>query len=294
MSIAPFVGRAVAVYGGRSIAQLAANAAAYAAGQYIRNNIGAGADYIASKIKDRFMKRKSAATSSFGQAQKATRSYIPKKAGEGYYRIVKGYTRTGGAYGRYAPMGNELKYFDTSIAFAVDATGEVPATGQLNLIPQGVTESTRIGRMCIIRSIYLKGLMQYSPGASASTAAPTTCWIYVVLDTQCNGAAASVTDVLTSNNMAVAVHNLNNSQRFRVLRVFKATFNPPAGVTGAYIDTQKRFEFFKKCNIPIDFSSTTGALTEIRSNNIFLLAGSNNSDDQIQVVATCRLRFADR
>lgn len=204
-----------------------------------------------------------------------------------------GYTRTSGYYGRFAGRNAELKFFDTTLSFNIDQTGEVPATGQLVLIPQGVTESTRVGRKCVIKSIYIKATMSFAPGAGTTTAG-TGCMV-LVQDTQCNGAAAAVTDVYTGTNIPVAMHNLSNSQRFKVLKVFKYSFNPQAGVSTAWANITRNFSYYKKCNIPLEFSSTTGAITEIRSNNLFLIAGTEFAamDDLIGVSGTCRVRFSD-
>lgn len=172
-----------------------------------------------------------------------------------------------------------------------DATAEVPATGQLNLIPQGVTESTRVGRLCTIKSIQLRGWVNWAPAGAVASSAQ---YLYLVLDTQTNGAAAAVTDVLTSNNISTALINLNNSQRFRILKRFVFPMTSQAGVSGAYGSVVCPIDYFKKLDIALDFSSTTGALTEIRSNNLFLLAGSDtNSDDVAGFAGTCRVRFAD-
>lgn len=202
-----------------------------------------------------------------------------------------GMLRTGGFYGRFAPSGNENKFFDTALSFLFDTTGEVPATGQLNLIPQGVTESTRVGRLCVLKSIQLRGHMTFAPAANATAASVN--YLYLVMDTQCNGAAAAVTDVLTSNVMSTALINLNNSMRFRILKRFVIVNNSCAGVTTAYNSVVTPLDYFKKLDIPLDFSSTTGALTEIRSNNLFLLAGSDAFDDATTFVGTCRVRFSD-
>lgn len=205
--------------------------------------------------------------------------------------VVPGKTRTGGFYGKYnRPDDGETKFFDTTVNFSIDTTGEVPATGLWNLIPQGVTESQRIGRKCVVKSIQYRGIMVYSPGAAANAA--DVSHMYLVMDTQANGAAATVTDVLTSNNMGVALRNMDNAQRFKVLKHWKHTWNPGAGVTGAYAQQIKHMEYFKKCEIPLVFDSTTGAITEIRSNNIFILAGTaGQSDDLIAVQGRARVRF---
>jgi len=205
--------------------------------------------------------------------------------------------RTGGYTGRFSGKGAELKFFDTAISFTIDATGEVPASGQLNLIPQGVTESTRIGRKCTLKSIALNLGMSYSPGAAAVMSDIST--IMLVQDTQTNGAAAAIADVLQGGGgtISTAFRNLENSDRFRVLKTWKHTWQPDAGVTTAYNSSRKRIQFFKRCSIPIDFDSTasTGAIGTIRSNNVFLLAGTDGgSDDLITVYGNCRLRFSDR
>lgn len=197
------------------------------------------------------------------------------------------------SYGRYAGRGSELKFFDTAISFNVDSTGEVPATGQLALIPQGVTESTRVGRKCVITSIQGKLDLLFSPGAIGL--ANSTGVILVVLDKQANGAAAAATDLFVSSaNIQNGFHNLSNSQRFVILKKIDYEMNPGAGVSTAFNNVRKHVEFYKKCKIPMEYSSTTGAITEIRSNNIFLVAGCDaNSDDLTSVVGNVRLRFSD-
>lgn len=188
--------------------------------------------------------------------------------------------------------GKELKFFDTALSFLIDNTGEVPTTGQLTLIPQGVTESTRIGRKCVVKSVHMRGVYVYQPSTSATAAVVT--FMYLVLDRQANGAAAAVTDVLTSNEMYSAFSNMANSERFKILKRFVVDFSPTAGVTTAYNNVRKPFEYYSKLDIPIEYSSTTGAISEIKSCNLFLLAGTDGgADDLVTVAGTCRLRFSD-
>jgi len=204
--------------------------------------------------------------------------------------VSPGYTRTGGFYGRFGP-GGELKFFDTAIAFNVDTTGEVPATGQLVLIPQGVTESTRVGRKCVVKSIQARLDALASPGANATFS--STYAIYVILDKQCNGAAAGATDVFTGTQFTQAMHNLANSQRFVILKKIVRTVNASSGASTALNTTLQHIEFYKKCNIPLEFSSTTGAITELRSNNIFLMASAYGTDDLVGIAGNIRVRFED-
>jgi len=205
--------------------------------------------------------------------------------------------RRAGFYGRYGRqavvLGNkpELKFFDTALSFNIDTTAEVPATGQLALIPQGDTESTRDGRLAYIKSIQIRANLDWAPSTAADASAGAYIW--VILDTQCNGAVAAITDVFTGNNAGTALLNLNNSGRFRILKKIHIQMDPSAGVSAAYNVVHKNIECYLKCNIKMDWSSTTGAITEIRSNNIFLMAGAvgTAADDTIAVSGNARLRF---
>lgn len=196
-------------------------------------------------------------------------------------------------YGRFAGRKGELKFFDTANSFLFDTTGEVPATGQLTLIPQGTTESTRIGGNCTVKSVQIRGRILYTPAAAAN--ASGTAHMYLVVDKQANGAAAAVTDVFTGTALADAMHNLSNSQRFVVLKAWHWVFNGGAGVTTAYNSMAKYMEYYTKCTIPIEYSSTAGVIAELKSNNIFLIAGADgNTDDLISFTGQTRLRFSDK
>lgn len=215
----------------------------------------------------------------------------------------RGKLRRGGFYGRYGRGGQmarirrglnvESKFLDTALSFGFDTTLEVPATGQLTLIPQGVTESTRVGRSCQLRSIQIRGSIIYSPGADTTGADIVYLWL--VQDKQCNGAAAAVTDVVTTTLASTAMVNLANSDRFKIWRKWCIPVQAGAGVSMAYGKDMKPFEFFTKLNVPIEYdsSATTGAIGTIRSNNFFLMAGDTSADDEVGFNGTCRLRFTD-
>lgn len=204
-----------------------------------------------------------------------------------------GIERTGGYYGRFTGKNAELKFFDTTNNFLCDITGEVPATGQLALIPQGTTESTRIGRKVQIKSIQIRGVFTFNPAATNPGA--DTVHMYLILDTQCNGAAATVPDVFTGTALREALPNIANSQRFTIIKKFTIKFQSMAGIHGALTWEVTPLDYYKKCSIPIEYSSTTGAITEIRSNNLFFIAGTSAAtDDLIQFNGTTRLRYSDQ
>lgn len=185
---------------------------------------------------------------------------------------------------------SELKFLDTALSFLFDSTTEVPATGQLNLIPQGAGESTRVGRKCVLKSVQLRGTMAFSPAAAASAAVAAYMWL--VWDKQANSAAAAVTDVFTSNVANSLLRNMSNSERFVILKKWCWNFNSTAGVTTAYNAVRQDMEYYTKCNIPLEFSGTDGSIGTIKSNNVFLVAGGVG-DDLVSFDGVCRVRFSD-
>ena len=227
-----------------------------------------------------------------------TYAKAPYKRGGGSKALIAARRAAGqpGLRGRFSGAdAPELKFFDTDVNFTVDATPEVPATGQLCLIPQGVTESTRVGRKCCIKSIQINGLLQQTPAAATSSASLIS--IVMVQDTQANGAAAAPADVydIGGTVLPVSVRNIENSSRFKILKRWDVVLSSSAGVSAAYNNVLRKWDFYTKCTIPLEFSSTTGAIGELKTNNVFLLAGSNGvaADDTVTVLAKCRLRYSD-
>lgn len=115
----------------------------------------------------------------------------------------------------------------------------------------------------------------------------------VYLDKQANGAAAVVTDVLETASID-SFRNLANSGRFQVLKDRVVTLNATggnfgSGGYGSFLYGQSIKWNKGKMNVPLEFSSTVGTLTELRSNNLGIMFISENG--LIQISYTSRLRF---
>lgn len=206
----------------------------------------------------------------------------------------RGFLRVGGFYGRYA-NGGELKFFDQGLTDAVvSAAGTVQSAGSMINIAQGVTESTRVGRKCVLKSLQWNYQLALTETAGAALTGGDTVRIIVYLDKQCNGATIAVTDLMESDNYQ-SFYNLANTGRFQVLYDKSHDINPMAGAgDGAANDQAKvvrNFKFFKRCNLPIEYSATTGAIAEIRSNNIGILTLSALGLTELD--SLWRVRFAD-
>lgn len=226
-----------------------------------------------------------------------------------------GYTRTAGYYGRFNGGANrdkgtaqEKKFFDVNINAAFPTVGASPSLHQdsLNKIPQGDTEDTRDGRQCVVNSLEFNGVIHWVPAATEDGAHQSNVVeLWLVLDKQCNGASAAVTDVFDggSSNAWYQFRELSNSKRFRIIKHWKWNFNALSG--GTYYNAagitiasnwgaqSKKFQWFKKCNIPLEFSTgVTGAITTIKSNNLCLYSTVSGSTlASVSCSAGVRLRF---
>ena len=191
-----------------------------------------------------------------------------------------GYTRRIGNYGRYTGIAPEIKHHGTH--WTGNSIGDAGANfaQSLNLVVQGVNSGQRIGRKIMIKDLELRGQVTYQPTLGSDTF--NRVRILIVHDKQCNGGpAAQWAEVFNANITGVknidSFRNQANISRFRVLK--DTTFKLENQISGAVFFPAVGQSFnwkFKNINIPIDFSGTTAALTNVRSNNIFVLAVSSN------------------
>lgn len=235
--------------------------------------------------------------SDYSKAAQALVAYrpLPRPPLKRRKAFIPGRDRRSGYYGRFAGGGGELKFHDVDLDDAVIASAGT-VTPSINLIPQGVTEVQRIGRKCVIRQIHWKyqvSLPQQDAGATPGSG--ETVRIILFVDKQCNGATATVANILESANFQ-SFRNLANSGRFNILldKSMNMNYLTMASDGVGFVSHARQVRdgtFNKKCNIPIEFDNTTGAITEIRSNNLGVLLisspGFTTFDSKI------RLRFSD-
>ncbi len=211
-----------------------------------------------------------------------------------------GRDRTVGYYGRYSHASGfghpgELKFHDLIIGdVLVDTNGTI--IDSINKIAQGVTEVQRIGRKCTLRSVHFR--TQYSLATRVNQAGLGTgdsIRLIVFVDKQCNGATALVTDILETTDIQ-SFRNLVNSGRFvflydKVHTVNYLTMGIRPDNNFAQDGVKKWVQWNAKCEIPVEFSDTTGAITEIRSNNIghLLISESGTARYDTHI----RVRFSD-
>jgi len=214
---------------------------------------------------------------------------------------LRGYARTSSSYTggyRYGKSGAELKFFDNTMNFNFSTNGAIPTGGQLCTIPQDATQSGRVGRKIIIKKIVCNLTALINITGIAAVAGADRVRLVIVLDKQCNGAAAdynSLGNGVFNVNGVDALRNLDNVARFTILKDWDFALNCTAGVSGAWNYACKTLNTYISCNIPIEYdnSVTTGAIGSIRSNNIFLLACCGARDSGVTLQGQIRLRYLD-
>ncbi len=205
--------------------------------------------------------------------------------------------RAGGRVRRQPRGAGELKFHDVDFDNEpVASGGAIEAT--INVIPQGITESERIGRKCTITNIgWRYDIFLVKVDAQATATNGDVLRVILYLDKQTNGATATVLNILQTADYQ-SFNNLSNKGRFTILMDKTHVINylslasDNAGVVSS-ANVTRSFTFFKKTNINIEYddSAATGALTTIRTNNLGILTISR--EGQVRIVSKIRLRFSD-
>jgi len=223
----------------------------------------------------------------------------------------RGYTRTSGAYKRfdakgYLPPGitRELKFFQSSDnTTAIDGNGViVPATAGANkdtmcAIPQGPGATQREGRKIVISEVNIKAFA-FPVGNVAK--GPVMNRFIVILDTQCNGLAASINEILNSAGVIGNVWSAKNHYNGERFKFLYEEFWVTQCFSGTLITDQTAHQIVKsiKCNIPILYneSASTGVLSTIKTNNLICLythSAGNDGSATARLYLNWELRYYD-
>ncbi len=186
----------------------------------------------------------------------------------------------------------ELKFHDVDLDDATITAG-ANITPSINLVAQGTDESERIGRKFTIKNIGWRFSVTL-PAVTGSASAKDTVRVLMYVDKQCNGATAAALDVLETADYQ-SFNNLANKSRFRTLMDRTYDLNAGAGggdgTTEDYGSVVINDTFFKKVNIPIEYSAVASTITGISSNNIGVILMSSAGIGGFK--SKLRLRFTD-
>lgn len=201
--------------------------------------------------------------------------------------------------GRYMPdrgVGND-KWRDTILNPVMDNVITAVPSDPLT-VPRGDSAVNRLGRKYILKSIHLKGNINWAPG-TGTVYANEIFRMWIILDTQCNGVQATATDVFGSTNPINAFHDLDNTGRFRTLKKVEIALPTLTGGPGAWQGQLMPVDYFMPCSIPItyDQADVTGAVGLRQDNNVIIFVARNfqnlAANGSMGSDLSCRIRFED-
>lgn len=170
----------------------------------------------------------------------------------------------------------ELKYFDAILGGGITIPFDAFIFESMNLIQQGVADNQRIGRKVHVERFQYTYGLSIASVQNVSAARSDIVRVIIYEDLQCNGAAASVFDILETDSI-FAFRKMSNIDRFNILHEAWSCLNPVGIVAACGCEniTVNAFVTMVVVDIPVDvtldFSGTTGAIDEIRSSNIGVL-----------------------
>ena len=217
---------------------------------------------------------------------------------------------------RAPPPNGEKKFHEHGVGYTTlttVATTTTPAYAQelsMCLIPQGDLMHQRTGSKIMLTKLTLRwGLMidTNSNAAWNSIVQTSSTWrVILYIDTQCNGAAAAITDYFDTTNANEhpfdVYNNLYNTGRFKCLMDkfinLEATAINWDGVKWYAPGVMKEFKKTFSLNLPVNFTGTDGSLGTVRTNNLgmFFICNSFGGSDTVtqrKVAFRYRLRFTD-
>ncbi len=178
----------------------------------------------------------------------------------------------------------EGKFIDNFTTAAAPAAGAIMNDSLLDAIQRGTGESERVGRRIQVTGLLIRWTVRNAAALAAEVA--NTVRFMVVQDKQSNGTAATTALVLAST-VFNSFNNLDNSHRFRTL--FEKTMSLNQHALGTIIEESG--DAFIKLNMPVLYDATAGAITDLTSNNIFLMAIA--SQVGTTVTFSTRVRYTD-
>lgn len=187
-------------------------------------------------------------------------------------------------------MQHEQKFLDTSITAGYLLSGLGTLT-LLNGLVTGTDENTRVGRQINIKSIQLRGLVASAPTTTGTGLIRTV----VVLDSQPNAAAPTITDFLVSDSLT-ALNNLNNRKRFRTLHSEVLPIGGSATTQPGGTPTVQEISWYHKCDITTEYNAVDGGtISDITKNSIYMLTYQDGTLGvaQFLIQINARIRFTD-
>lgn len=164
-----------------------------------------------------------------------------------------------------------------------DSVSTTPTVHDIGTVAQGDDRENRQGDDIYVKSVFGRFLIYMN--ATASATQTDFVRVMVLFDRQANGAKPAYTDVVQNNNI-MAYRSLGLSARFRILYDKMITLGP--------YNRSKILKFYKKnLNERVQYTGTSGAITDISKGSLILIAYSNQASNTPTVNSNIRFKFTD-
>lgn len=176
----------------------------------------------------------------------------------------------------------------TGTAYAMDTTGSVTL---LSAVAQGASQSQRVGKKIMLRSLQGRGAM-----GNLSTAVTNDVAFMIVYDKRPTGALPSITDILVAAS-SLSLNNDANAGRFTILKRHDDVLVGNQTAAANYTEAMyKSADFY----LPLKGLQTvykaagTGAIADHEEGALYLVTLGNNAGTAAATLnLALRLRFVD-
>lgn len=186
----------------------------------------------------------------------------------------------------------ELKTHEVTLANGTATAVGGTIHGSLNLIDNGTTTITRVGKQAQITKINMNWVISL-PSTSTIANSSDTVRLIVYMDKQANGAEATVADILEAAEIR-SFNNKANVNRFAILKNKKYNLDAKSSISTATagVDYLKSINIkFGKHPCKIEYKGTGGGIADVTSCNIGVLVLSLKG--AITIGYKARVRFKD-
>lgn len=186
----------------------------------------------------------------------------------------------------------ELKTHEVTVSNGTATAVGGTIHGSLNLIDNGTTTITRVGKQAQITKINMNWVISL-PSTSTIANSSDTVRLIVYMDKQANGAEATVADILEAAEIR-SFNNKANVNRFAILKNKKYNLDAKSSISTATagVDYLKSINIkFGKHPCKIEYKGTGGGIADVTSCNIGVLVLSLKG--AITIGYKARVRFKD-
>lgn len=176
-----------------------------------------------------------------------------------------------------------VEYKEHNIQFTGNTVSSTMTIQNLNLIDQGTTDITRIGRQIKITRLNIRSVFAINTSATM-----TYIRVIVLIDKQVNQAAFAAADLLYDTSVfdnCVSMINLDNKGRFKILsdRILALS---PSNAVGKFI-------YNKNMNLPIVYDNTGNGVADLTSKSLYICMVSSEATNTPAVTMHARVRYVD-